>query len=72
MTRIIDQTLAVQIGKKDGVVVLDVKRMLLLVEGDDMFLMMMVSPCINLSFLFLLLNNTIFLSLNSFISICFP
>jgi len=36
--------------KKDGVVVLNMRRMPLLVEGDGMFVMMIVSPCINISF----------------------
>lgn len=45
MRRITDQTLGVSIGRKDGVVVQSMMRMLHLVDVAAMFPMMMVSPC---------------------------
>ena len=47
MTRIIDQILEVLIGRKDGVAVLNLMKMLHLVDEGGMFHMMMASLCIN-------------------------
>jgi hypothetical protein len=47
MTRVIDQILEVSIGRKDGVAVLCMMKMLHLVDGGGMFHMTMASLCIN-------------------------
>jgi len=47
MRRVTDQTLAVPIGRKDGVAALSMMKMPHLVEVAAMFPMMMVLPCIS-------------------------
>ena len=47
MTRIIDQILEVSIGRKDGVAVLNMMKMLHFVDEGGMFHMMMALLCIN-------------------------
>jgi len=47
MKRIIDQTLEVPIGRKDGAVVLSMMKMPRLVDEGGMFPMMMGSLCIS-------------------------